>query len=251
MATDPLKISQAAMVNADAIKKVRFKPPDPQASEISEMAVDANDGPQKEAPPSYAFVLSGESGWGSSRYKFSAMDDEYRTSQPYSTSVIAWIWFPGLPEYIYKKKILYGIGSLVGKVAKLDFHKTTTNRRRFARVAMYVYLKEPLASQVVIGDRIQVIEYENFPHICYSCGRFGHLKEARPHDSQSQPQPMYNFTQTNQTSALPGSKPSLSDDDPYGPWMVVPKCRRRPQVETAKKSKISKSSKGTGSRLER
>ncbi|KAE8703835.1 hypothetical protein F3Y22_tig00110462pilonHSYRG00168 [Hibiscus syriacus] len=97
---------------------------------------------------------------------------DFRTSQQYRTNMIVWIRFPGLPEYMYKRKILYEIGNLVGKVAKLDFHSATSNKMRFSRITVYVDLKKPLMSLVVVGNKIQVVEYENLPLVCFSCGRF-------------------------------------------------------------------------------
>ncbi|XP_039059350.1 uncharacterized protein LOC120203051 [Hibiscus syriacus] len=102
----------------------------------------------------------------------------FSTSQPYPTAVIAWIRFPDLPEYLYNKKILSNIGSLVGKMTRLDFHRDTSHRRKFARVVVYVDLMRPLISKVVVGEKIQVVEYENLPNVCFSYGRFGHLKET-------------------------------------------------------------------------
>ncbi|KAE8704510.1 hypothetical protein F3Y22_tig00110450pilonHSYRG00514 [Hibiscus syriacus] len=111
---------------------------------------------------------------------------DFRTLQVYPTTVVAWIRFPGLPKYLYNSKILTSIGSLVGKVAKLDFNKGTNNRRRFARVAVYIDLTRPLISKVVVGDKIQPVEYENLPLICFTCGRFGHVKEACNIHNQNQ-----------------------------------------------------------------
>ncbi|KAE8705287.1 hypothetical protein F3Y22_tig00110429pilonHSYRG00541 [Hibiscus syriacus] len=83
---------------------------------------------------------------------------EFCTSQPYPTTVVGWMRFPVLPEYMYNKKILVCIGSLVGRVAKPNFQKATSHRRCFARVAIYVDLTKPLIPKVVIGEKIQIVE---------------------------------------------------------------------------------------------
>ncbi|KAK5838667.1 hypothetical protein PVK06_007402 [Gossypium arboreum] len=44
---------------------------------------------------------------------------EFCPSQPYPSLVLAWIRLPGLPGYLYKKKIIEAIGSTIGKVVRL------------------------------------------------------------------------------------------------------------------------------------
>ncbi|KAE8720574.1 hypothetical protein F3Y22_tig00018968pilonHSYRG00003 [Hibiscus syriacus] len=152
----------------------------------------------------------------------------FSTSQPYP----AWIRLPGLPEFMYKKFILMGMGKLIRKVVKLDFHKDTNNRRRFARIAVYVGLKQPLVSQVVIENEIQKVEYENHSQICFSYGRFGYMKEACPFTILEHTNG--DITSTNLVSSpLPNNPHSTSfenspvitnksvEEELYGPWMVV------------------------------
>ncbi|MBA0618912.1 hypothetical protein Godav_028176 [Gossypium davidsonii] len=90
---------------------------------------------------------------------------------------MAWIRLQGLPSYLYNKKILEEIGDLIGKVAKLDFNTDNQLRGYFARLVIFVNLDKPLISQIMINDRLQKIEYESLPSICFSCERYGHVKE--------------------------------------------------------------------------
>ena len=39
-------------------------------------------------------------------------------------------------------------------------------------------LNNPLISRFKIEDRIQMVEYEDLPIICYQCGRFGHVADT-------------------------------------------------------------------------
>ncbi|XP_039007580.1 uncharacterized protein LOC120135376 [Hibiscus syriacus] len=94
---------------------------------------------------------------------------EFHTSQSYPTTIVTWIRFSGLPKYLYSKKFPSSIGNLVRKVAKLDFHKRTNNRRKFAGVVVYIDLTRPKISKVVVGNKIQTVEYENLPLICFVC----------------------------------------------------------------------------------
>ncbi|KAH1122954.1 hypothetical protein J1N35_006114 [Gossypium stocksii] len=63
---------------------------------------------------------------------------------------MAWIRLPGLPRHMYKKKILWEIGGIVG-------------RGRFARMMVYVNLGKALTSKVLINGIPQRIEYEHLP----------------------------------------------------------------------------------------
>lgn len=45
---------------------------------------------------------------------------EFNPLQPYLSMVMAWIRFPGLPGFLYKRRVLEEIGRIIGKVIKLD-----------------------------------------------------------------------------------------------------------------------------------
>lgn len=79
---------------------------------------------------------------------------EFCPSQPYPSLVLAWIRLPGLPGYLYKKKIIKVIGNTIGKVVHLDFNTDSRTRGRFARIAAYINLDRPLVAQVLVNGRI-------------------------------------------------------------------------------------------------
>ncbi|KAK5785402.1 hypothetical protein PVK06_039985 [Gossypium arboreum] len=45
---------------------------------------------------------------------------EFNPLQPYLSMVMAWIRFPGLPGFLYKRGVLEEIGRIIGKLIKLD-----------------------------------------------------------------------------------------------------------------------------------
>lgn len=59
---------------------------------------------------------------------------------------MSWIRLPSLPGYFYKWKILIEIGETVGKVAKFDMNTNNKVGGRFARLAIYINLDQPLIS---------------------------------------------------------------------------------------------------------
>ncbi|MFQ6635112.1 hypothetical protein Gotur_011115 [Gossypium turneri] len=122
---------------------------------------------------------------------------EFNPFQPFPTMVMAWIRLQGLPSYLYNKKILEEIGDLIDK---------------------------PLISQIMINDRLQKIEYESLPSICFSCERYGHVKE------------LYSFLngdkkETGGNEGLKGAKSTAKspvvDSAKCSPWMVLTGMRRK------------------------
>ncbi|MFQ6643133.1 hypothetical protein Gotur_017314 [Gossypium turneri] len=81
---------------------------------------------------------------------------------------------PGLPGHMYKRKILWEIGEMIGRVAKLDFNTNNGVRGKFTRIALYINLEKALISQVLINGALQRIEYEYLPTVCFSYGHYGH-----------------------------------------------------------------------------
>ncbi|MBA0646244.1 hypothetical protein Goklo_014221 [Gossypium klotzschianum] len=124
---------------------------------------------------------------------------------------MSWIRFPRLPGYMYKKKILWEIGGMVGKVGKLDFNTDSRTRGRCARMAVYVSLDKPLVSQILINESLQRIEYEYLPTVCFSCWA----------DFEGKPSCKGDQTVI---SALVGEE-SMDANDVYGPWMLVERSR--------------------------
>ncbi|PPS08958.1 hypothetical protein GOBAR_AA11682 [Gossypium barbadense] len=104
--------------------------------------------------------------------------------------VLAWIRLPNLPGHLYKRKIIEAIESLIGKVVKLDVQTDNQTRGRFARLAVYINLIEPLISQVLVDGVVQQVEYESFPTVCFSCGKYGHVKDLCPLSETEQNRPV-------------------------------------------------------------
>ncbi|KAG4129861.1 hypothetical protein ERO13_D09G106350v2 [Gossypium hirsutum] len=65
--------------------------------------------------------------------------------------VMAWIRLPRLPGHMYKRKILWEIGGMIGRVAKLDFNFDNGVRGKFVRMEIYFNLGKALISQVLIN----------------------------------------------------------------------------------------------------
>ena len=112
----------------------------------------------------------------------------YLTVQPWSanfnfeerfpSSTVIWVHLPNISLQYYHKSTLRAILSILGDLIKIDYQNEAVQRGKFARLAVMVNLNKPLVSRFKINNRVQKVEYEDLPTICYSCGRFGHVVEA-------------------------------------------------------------------------
>ncbi|KAH1084179.1 hypothetical protein J1N35_023940 [Gossypium stocksii] len=138
---------------------------------------------------------------------------DFNSTQPYPSTVMAWIRLFGLSGHMYKRQVLREIGATIGKVAKLDFNTDNGVRGRFARMAVFINLDKALISQVIINGVTQRIEYEHLPTVCFQCGHYGHTKYA-PKKRWDWKDSEKAFQETNRNK-----------DSPWG------KIKERPQVE--------------------
>ncbi|KAH9670348.1 reverse transcriptase domain-containing protein [Citrus sinensis] len=93
----------------------------------------------------------------------------------FKTEGVAWIRLPGMPHHYYHKRILRMLGQVIGKVIKIDYNTESPCRGKFARIAVELDLAKPLCSQFLLDGKLQKVEYENLPLICYECGKYSHL----------------------------------------------------------------------------
>ncbi|KAH1057376.1 hypothetical protein J1N35_035441 [Gossypium stocksii] len=101
---------------------------------------------------------------------------KFNPLQAFPSNTMVWVRLPGLSGYLYKRCILEEIGSLIGKVTKLDFQTDKRSRGKFARMAVYINLGKPLVSQILVNGVVQRVVFKSLPSVCFSCGRFDHLQ---------------------------------------------------------------------------
>ncbi|MBA0630553.1 hypothetical protein Godav_002640 [Gossypium davidsonii] len=148
--------------------------------------------------------------------------------RPFPSVVMAWISFPGLPGFLYRKRILEEIGNLVGQVVKLDIKTDSGARGQFARMAVSIDLEKPLTSQVSINGRMQRVEFEALPTVCFSCGNYGHLKSSC--FSSLTDRNIHGGKEDSPKAMDKEANPAAAAAVAFGPWMVVQRKSRRNQA---------------------
>ena len=146
----------------------------------------------------------------------------FNASEIFPASAVVWVRFPGMPLEYYHKSTLRSIAMIIGRMEKIDYATENGNRGKFARVAISIDLAKPLISRFKIDGRVQEVEYEDLPTICYSCGRFGHVVETCTFQNEAAAVANPN------TSTKEVQQPKMVKDFPVtgpnlGPWMHVQK----------------------------
>ena len=190
----------------------------------------------------------------------------YLTVQPLTPSfdftntvldqVTVWIRLPSLAVHLYDRKILQKLGQLVGTVIKINSTTTSSTCGRFARLAVSISLTRPLVSQFELDVKIQKVEYEGLPIICYKCGRYGHSSNNRKEveiltNSENTDQPQ----QTKPGDEFSGQKEDGSKDDshvePFGPWMIATKRGWKPKIGKENTSDLNRNMESAGAGISR
>ena len=118
------------------------------------------------------------------------------------------------------------IGKVVGKVIRIDYNTESLTRGKFARIAVEVSLNKPLCSHFCLDGKMQKVEYENFPVICFNCGIYGHKNENCPQlktikgaTKNSENNGVGNIT--NSGGDKPWSSTVIPANPSFEPWMIV------------------------------
>ncbi|CAL1410395.1 unnamed protein product [Linum trigynum] len=169
----------------------------------------------------------------------------FRTSDKPHRSVVAWVQFPELPVHFYHREVLFAIGNLIGRTIKLDYHTETLQRGKFARMAIDLDMTKPLPTRIHLDGKWQGVVYENLPHICYGCGKIGHVEDSCPAREKS--------SELALVIAADGSGKSVEGSSPpeapagYGPWMQVTRRSRKSTKAKSGNPPISSPSSGADS----
>ncbi|XP_017618098.1 uncharacterized protein LOC108462689 [Gossypium arboreum] len=125
-----------------------------------------------------------------------------------------------LPGFLFRRQIVEAIGGLIGKGVKLDFQTDNRSRGRFARLGVFLNLKKPLISQVLVDGAVQRVEYEALPTVCFGCGKYGHVKDLCPTKVEDRTFERPSELVTDRSDAAAGGVVEETGPE-CGPWMLV------------------------------
>lgn len=159
------------------------------------------------------------------------------------SSIAIWVRLHKLPMELYKTEVLKQIGEAIGRVLRFDSHTAMEARGRYIRLCIQLDITKLFINTVLIGRFEQPMVYEGLHKLCFSCRRMGHRKEACPltikkpetpaeggsincGEDKSTYQGAYQCNTHDSHSTGIGSGMSKdreadTEDDRYGPWMLV------------------------------
>lgn len=129
-----------------------------------------------------------------------------------------------MPLHYYHKRILRMLGHVIGNVVRTDYNTESASRGKFARIAVELDLAKPLYSQFLLDGKVQKVEYENLPTICFECGKYGHLSSSCSENKSNENLSGAENVQAENnlgTRAAPPQSTHSSGNPKFGPRMVV------------------------------
>ncbi|CAI0459454.1 unnamed protein product, partial [Linum tenue] len=126
---------------------------------------------------------------------------------------------------LYHREVLFAIGNLIGRTIKLDYHTENLQRGKFARMAIDLDMTKPLPTRIHLDGKWQGVIYENLPHICYGCGKIGHVEERCPARANSSELALVTGPDGAGNAGEGFSPPEAPAG--YGPWMQVTRKTRK------------------------
>ncbi|PPE02716.1 hypothetical protein GOBAR_DD00275 [Gossypium barbadense] len=106
----------------------------------------------------------------------------------------------------------------IGPVVKLDVDTGYVRKGHFARLMLCVDLRRQLISKVRVNGRLQRVEYELLPNICFKYGHYGHGSEScMGVQSALLEKEAVNFNRVVENIRFQKSM----EEEPFVPWMVV------------------------------
>ncbi|XP_072082104.1 uncharacterized protein [Arachis hypogaea] len=100
---------------------------------------------------------------------------------PFGTEInkiAAWVRLPNIPIEYYDKRFLGTVGDHIEKTLKVDMNTANQLRGNFVCQCVELDLSRPLNAKYMVSEKNYHVEYEGFHMICFSCGRFGHVKDG-------------------------------------------------------------------------
>lgn len=110
---------------------------------------------------------------------------------------------------------------------------------KFAWLCVEIDLGKPLLSSYIVKGEEYRIEYEGLHTLCFSCGKFGHINSTCSIKKEAEVRVLESGGGGPQVSSEESSKT-------FGPWTLVKKIRRKPNVSFNAGQQVSKENNAVG-----
>lgn len=133
-----------------------------------------------------------------------------------------WVRLPFLPFEYYQPELLRRVGNLLGKTLKVDRTTELAQRGKFARLCVEIDVAAPLVPKIIVGSKIQKVEYEGLGVVCFSCGCIGHREESCPMaENKSSGAKIDGEGEDKAEVGLAQGVGQSLKPNKFGPWMMV------------------------------
>lgn len=139
--------------------------------------------------------------------------------------------------HYYYKNIIRRLGGIVGPVIRIDDKKIVAQRGKYARMAVEIDLQKPMVSRFNFNGRVQKVEYEYMPTICFGCGKFDHYRDACTDADDIDP--LEKALLIRYTAVEIQANEAIKK---FGSWMVV---TQRPRTRKGNENSIPKNQKSS------
>lgn len=108
----------------------------------------------------------------------------------------------------------------------IDSNTTSTTRGRFTRITVIIVLDKPLVSQFELEAKVQKVEYEGLPVICFTCGRYDHNNNGcKGFGNGKHYEDVAQLQTDGQFKEAPTHQEARREDannvEHFGPWMIA------------------------------
>nr|POE95194.1 uncharacterized protein CFP56_46978 [Quercus suber] len=104
-------------------------------------------------------------------------EPDFRLASANVNSIAVWVRLNELPIEYYNAEALLHIGKNIGNVLRVDTHRASKAKGRFARICVQIDVDKSLVTAVLIGRFEQPVCYKGIQKLCFDCGRMGYCKE--------------------------------------------------------------------------
>ncbi|XP_019178357.1 PREDICTED: uncharacterized protein LOC109173571 [Ipomoea nil] len=94
--------------------------------------------------------------------------------------LLVWVRIPCIPVEYYDLIFLKKLGNRIRRTVRDDQATSLVSRGKFTRICIEIDMRKPLISKFTYKEKVRQVAYEGIHLVCFSCGLYGHAKDACP-----------------------------------------------------------------------